>query len=353
MIDIERRKAIWDAFYDLATPVNRLILVNVREGMPERPMLWWECADARVEWALARYRRQLELAELVDDHTIPSLNLLTGTEVFAEAFGCPVYRPADNNPYARPCVFGAAEAARLKIPRVEDTKIMILFDMARRLRERAGKGALLSLPDIQTPADVAALIWEKSDFYASMIEEPEAVRDFIGKVRTFMFAFFDLWFGEFGRVGMAHYPDYYLNGGVSVSEDEIGVVGAAMYRDFFEDDLRLLSRRYGGIGIHSCADSRHQWENLKRTPGLRLINLCRNAAQTLESFAAFGRTCALMPMPSEPVDFDAAPDSPICHIADPRPQAATVDEARRIVDGFYEKYPYLNAGARSDPTPRL
>ncbi len=345
MIDIKKRKAIWNSFYDLATPVNRLILVNVRDGMPERPMLWWERADARVDWALARYQRQLELMELVDDHTVPSLNLLTGTEVFAEAFGCPVHRPADNNPYARPCVFGPDEAARLKIPRVEDTKFMILFDMARRLRERAGKDALLSFPDIQTPADVAALIWEKSDFYASMIEEPEAVREFIGKIRIFLFAFLDLWLGEFGPATMAHYPDYYLDGGVSVSEDEIGVVSASMYRDFFEDDLRLLSQRYGGIGIHSCADSRHQWENLKRTPGLRLINLHRNAAQTLASFAAFGRTCALMPMPSEHVDFDAAPESLTCHIADARPQAATVDEARRIADLFYERYPQMSAYA--------
>jgi len=227
------------------------------------------------------------------------------------------------------------------MPRLEDTKLMILFDMARKLREKAGAEALLSLPDVQTPADVAALIWEKSDFYMTMFDEPEAVKEVIGMVRAFMFDFFDRWFKEFGAEGMAHYPDYYMPGGITVSEDEIGIVSSEMYRNFFEEDLVLLSGRYGGIGIHCCADSRHQWDELKRVPGLRLINLHRNPEETYESFRVFGGLCAMLPMPDGKVDFDYLDGSEKFHLCDGRYYPQTLDDAKRLVDIFYQKYPYM------------
>ena len=341
MISIEERKKLWNDFYDLSTPVNRLIITDCPAEYPARPMLYWENADARVEWALRRYEKQLETMRVLDDHTIPSLNLLTGTEIFAEAFGCDVFHPANDNPCARPLVFSAEEAAKLKMPRLEDTKLMILFDMARRMRERAGKDAMLSLPDIQTPADVAALIWEKSDFYITMFEEPEAVTEVIAMVRRFMTEFFDRWFAEFGQEWMAHYPDYYIPGGITVSEDEIGIVNPQMYKDFFEEDLRFFSERYGSIGIHCCADSKHQWENLKSLPGLRMINLHRNAEETYKSFRVFGSVCAMLPMPSEDVDFDLLEGAENYHICDGRYYPKTLEDCKRLVDAFYKKYPYM------------
>ena len=341
MISIKARKKLWRDFYDLSSDVNRLIITDFPKEYPPRPMLYWENAQERIDWALKRYEKQLENMHVLDDHTIPSLNLLTGTEVFAEAFGCDVFRPNNDNPCAKPLVFSAEEAAKLKMPRLEDTKLMILFDMARKLREKAGKDAMLSLPDIQTPADVAALIWEKSDFYMTMFDEPEAVSEVIAMVREFMFGFFDKWFAEFGSEGMAHYPDYYIPDGITVSEDEIGIVNPQMFKDFFEEDLNRLTERYGNIGIHCCADSKHQWDNLKRLPGLRLINLHRNREETYESFKVFGPVCAMLPMPSEEVDFDYLEGSDKYHICDGRYYPQTLDDCKRLVDTFYQKYPHI------------
>ena len=83
--------------------------------------------------------------------------------------------------------------------------------------------------------------------------------------------------------------------GITISEDEVGAVSAQMYREFFEDELNEFSERYGGIGVHCCADSAHQWENFKRIKGLKILNLCRDRQDTLTSLDVFRAVCGQYP----------------------------------------------------------
>ena len=338
-MNITRRKQAWLDFYDLNSSTNRLLIIECTEDVPPQPIPWWTNMEERMEWAYIRYQKQLERMETLPDFTVPHLSTISGTEIFAEAFGCPVHRPPDNMPFALPRVFSAQEAAKLKTPRLEDTRLPALLEMGHKLRARAGRDALLSLPDIQTPGDVAALIWEKTDFYAAMLEEPQAVLEMLDKIRELMFAFLDIWFKEFGPDFIAHYPAYYMPFGVTMSEDEIGAVSPAMYKQFFENNLKLFSQRYGQIGIHCCADSRHQWENLSGTPNLRLINLHRDAPQTEQSMDVFRSVCAQMP-----AAFDADPEKlenpSQLHIVK-FTYAQTLKQAQEIMNTFYAKYPHM------------
>jgi hypothetical protein len=121
--------------------------------------------------------------------------------------------------------------------------------------------------------DIATLIWEKADFLAALITAPEAVAELAAKVRQLLTAFLDEWFRRYGTRYVAHYPDYFMDGGVTVSEDEVGAVSNPMFAAFFRDELVALSARYGGLGVHCCAHARHQWDHFKALPGLRLLNL--------------------------------------------------------------------------------
>jgi hypothetical protein len=78
-----------------------------------------------------------------------------------------------------------------------------------------------------------------------------------------------------------------MPGGLTLSEDEIGCVSPVAFREFFLPELAMLSARYGGLGMHCCANSRHQWDNFKRLPGLRLINLCQPGAVLNEAVHFF------------------------------------------------------------------
>ncbi len=290
---IAERKARWRGFYDLTQPSPWLFLVHLSTD-PAAPLPNPENEQARLDWALRRYETQMERLSWLDDDALPYLYVHTGTEIFAEAFGCRVHRPADNNPFAQPLIHQAAEVAGLRVPSLDTPCLARLFAMADYLRARAGADALFKLVDVQSPMDIAALIWDKNEFYPALREEPAAVRELAAKVRALLTAFLDEWFGRYGTEYIAHYPDYYMEGGLTLSEDEIGCVSPAMCGELFLPELRELSARYGGIGIHCCANARHQWAGLKTIPGLRMLNLIQPNEILLEAAFYFAGAAGQM-----------------------------------------------------------
>jgi len=291
---IEARKQRWRDAFDLAKPPRHLFFVRLAEGMPEGPELHPDKRRERLEWAWKQYQVQMERTEWLDDDAVPYLTLCTGTEVFAEAFGCDVYRPADAAPSARPLIRSASEVAGLRVPGLDTPPFPMLFGMADELRARAGDDALLGMVDIQSPMDIAALIWDKNLFYVGIVDTPDAVKELAAKVRQLLVAFFDEWFSRYGTDYIAHYPDYYMPQGITLSEDEAGAVNAEMFEEFFLPELVELSERYGGIGIHCCADARHQWANFRKVPALRLLNLVQPDEEIRAAYPYFADCTAQM-----------------------------------------------------------
>jgi hypothetical protein len=190
-------------------------------------------------------------------------------------------------PFALPLVHSAREADALKVPDVSTSSVAYLFEMADELIRRAGPAALLKLVDIQSPMDIAALIWEKQSFYPAMLEAPDAVLALADKVKQFLTSFLDLWFTRYGDAFIAHYPSYYMPRGITLSEDEVGAVSRQVFDQLFLPELAALSARYGGIGVHCCAHAKHQWESFRRIPDLRLINLVQPEPVLEDAYVAF------------------------------------------------------------------
>jgi uroporphyrinogen-III decarboxylase len=271
---ITRRKAAWQEFYDLESSRRFLWIIRPKEGQPApRPWPNPENKQARIEHAWQQYLWHLERIHWYEDALVPYLDPYTGTEIFAEAFGCRVYRPEDNMPFALPLVNSAREAEKLRPPDISAPPLALLFEIADELRRRSGPQALMKLVDIQSPMDIAALIWNKETFYPALIETPEVVLDLAGKVKTLLVAFLEEWFRRYGRDFVAHFPEYYMPVGITLSEDEVGAVSARMFDQYFLPELNELSDHFGGIGVHCCANARHQWKGFKQIHNLRLINL--------------------------------------------------------------------------------
>jgi len=285
--DIEQRTRRWCEFLDMARPAQHMFLINHDPDAPERPKPWPQHKAERIDWAAATYERMCERVGWLVDDRIPYLDPYTGTEIFAEAFGCEVYRPADDMPSARPLIDDVSQVAALKVPDVGATPLAMLFEIADALRRRAGSDALMKLPDIQSPMDIAALVLDKSALFVALLDAPEAVAELAGKIHQLMVAFLDEWFARYGTSFIAHYPYYYMPRGITLSEDEVGSVNAEMFVEHFLPELAGLSDRYGGIGIHCCADSRHQWEGFRKVPSLRLLNLVQPPEVLREAYAFF------------------------------------------------------------------
>ncbi|RPJ42794.1 MAG: hypothetical protein EHM21_12340, partial [Chloroflexi bacterium] len=269
---INNRKQRWLDFYDPSKPPSSLFLIRYMPELGERPWPRPQEYEARLEWSWRKYQLQLEQLEWLEDDTLPFLDLYTGTEIFAAAFGCEVHYPENDMPFAMPRIRGAEEVDGIEMPGLDSPAITPLFAMAEELKRRAGPDALLHMVDLQSPMDIAALVWDKTQFYPALITHPEAVRALAGKIHTFMNRFLDEWFRRFGREFISHFPDYYMPRGITISEDEVGAVSGKMFESLFLPELAELSERYGGIGMHCCAHARHQWANFKKIPGLRLVN---------------------------------------------------------------------------------
>lgn len=292
--ELNRRLDRWRKVYDPASAPMALYTIGWYDDVPVPPVLKNNCEERR-EVALRRYEIEVERLDWLHDDTIPCLWPRTGTQQFAEAFGCPVhYYREETNPAARPLIETVEQALKLKTPHWSDTPLVELFEMADWMRERTGPDAIVRTPDIQSPMDVAALIWEKMYFYPALITDPEAVLELIDKAMTLITEFLDDWFARYGTSHVAHFPAYYMEGGLTLSEDEIGVISPEMFEQFCLPTLTALSERYGGIGIHCCADSRHQWANFAKVPGLRLLNLSRPKEQVDEALVFFSEECVQM-----------------------------------------------------------
>lgn len=284
---IERRKQRWLDFYDPHKPPTSLFQIRYPAGLEERPWPRPQEYMARLEWAWQKYQIQLEQLTWLEDDSLPFLDVYTGTEIFAAAFGCPVYYPENDMPFAMPRIRAADEVAGIEIPALDVPSIALLFELAEQLRQRAGSAALLHMVDMQSPMDIAAVIWDKTQFYPALIQSPEAVLELTGKVKTFLMRFLDTWYARFGSEFIAHFPDYYMPYGITLSEDEAGAVSGKMFERLFLPELAELSARYGQLGLHCCAHARHQWANFRKIPGLSFLNLVQPPVTIREAVSFF------------------------------------------------------------------
>jgi hypothetical protein len=283
----ENRKQRWREFMAGSRPGQKIFLIAVKND-DIRPPCYPEYKAERIEFAWMKYNQLCQAARWCDDDTIPYLDIYSGTEIFAEAFGCEVKRLRGENPFAMPMIHSASEVSRLKVPNLDCPPIAVLFEIADALYQRAERTAVLKVPDIQSPIGIASLIWDKADFYMAMIEAPEAVRELADKTSQFLTTFLDEWFSRYGIDFVAPFPDYYMPAGIALAEDEVGAVDTEVFKNLFFPHLARLSERYGGIGIHCCANSQHQWNNFKTIPNLRLLNLIQAAGVISMAYDFFG-----------------------------------------------------------------
>jgi hypothetical protein len=57
-----------------------------------------------------------------------------------------------------------------------------------------------------------------------------------------------------------------------LSNDECGAFGVELFEEYCLPELVELSKTFGGIGMHCCADAEHQFESFRKIPGFYAFN---------------------------------------------------------------------------------
>ncbi|OPZ26277.1 MAG: Uroporphyrinogen decarboxylase (URO-D) [Lentisphaerae bacterium ADurb.BinA184] len=223
------------------------------------------------------YRRRVRLLEEVPHDGVPYVPLMTGTQLYAAAFGCQVHCPPDNNPFALPRVSTAAEADRLAEPDLwRCPGLCRVFELARLMQDELGKDVPLGPPDVQSGFDTACLIWEKAGLLTAMLTDGErdAVHRLAAKCASLLRRFLGELRREFPALHPGHCPGTWAPPELApwLSNDECGAMSPALFEEFALPELLELSRHFGGLGMHCCADAEHQFELFKRIPGFYAFN---------------------------------------------------------------------------------
>jgi len=258
-------------------------------SIPGTPLLDW------LPGVVQNYENAVRCSEALDDDNVPTLRLNTNTGIFASAFGCPLHVYEDSPAAARPVVHTAQEADHLPMPRL-DTPLLRFFEFAEMVRQRVGPEAPISVPDIQSAFDIAALVWHKEDLFAALYDAPEAVKGLADKCQTLLKMFWDEFARRFPERNLCHCPNAWAPPelGVWLSEDEAGSLSVPMFEEFCLPYLVELSRTYGGLFVHCCATADHQYGSFKKIPNLRGLNRVFQAPGPRPAIEAFAGETVLM-----------------------------------------------------------
>lgn len=295
-------------------------------------------------WVVEGYEHMVRWHEALDDDAMPTAKLWTGTEIFAAAFGCDIHVYEGMPPAARPLVCSTAEADRLPQPDLQAWPMAKVFELGHLVRERLGPEVPIGVPDIQSPFDIAALVWNKEDLFIAMVEEPEAVHRLVAKCHRLLVDFFTAFQREFSNVNLCHCPNAWAPPalGCWLSEDEAGSMSTAMFEEFCLPTLTGLSEQFGGLFMHCCASADHQYGQFRSIPSLRGLNRIFQEIGPRPAIKTFaGHTVLMVSWVTEETVYEylamAEPDTRYLFNVG----APSLDEAQRIYERLRARCPRL------------
>ncbi|MCS7264785.1 MAG: hypothetical protein NZ805_08140 [Armatimonadetes bacterium] len=227
-----------------------------------------------VSWALRNYELMLEWHQVLDDDSVPYVPLTVSKGLFAAAFGCPLQQFEGSLVTVRPIVYSPQEADKLPIPSLDAPPISRFFEMAEIVRQQVGPKVPIGVSEIQSPFDIAALIWNKEHLYEALVENPDSVLRLVEKCHILLKNFLNEFKSRFGEVNFCHYPYAWAppDAGCWLSENKVGCISAHIFESFCLPFLRDLSETFGGLFVCCHAYADHQYGNFLKIPNLRGFN---------------------------------------------------------------------------------
>jgi len=206
------------------------------------------------------------------DDYVPMLLPYLGTGVIASAFGCEIVWRENENPWTKPIIYSPQEVYKLKSPKVTDGLLGKVLEYTKYFEEDTQGEIPIQVTDVQSPLDIASLIWAYDDFLVAMYTNPKEVHYLLKLVTDLIIEFVKVQKQMLTDFVPSHHlwmPD---GGGFRINEDLLAIVSPSLYKEFALPYNNRISEEFNGLFIHSCGDFSFNFENLLKYDKLRGID---------------------------------------------------------------------------------
>jgi len=227
--------------------------------------------EAALRSQLAGVAKQVE-GGFVDDRVLSIGPLSGATGWLPEIFGCQT-RWWPNRPcFPEPAFSDPKRIDTLK-PDFEGSDLYQAgLEQLRFFREVVGDRIPVTMPDMQSPIDVASMITDTTPLIYAMMDDPKRVHALLRMITDATIAACR----AFRREMVTDWPENQLGWwtprGIFMSDDLMAVLNPDLYREFAVPYNEALGEEFGGVALHSCGRVLHNLENVAQTQGIFALN---------------------------------------------------------------------------------
>lgn len=178
------------------------------------------CLDRKKNLITALARCVLSLEHNTD--YVPFLDPFEGVTIMAEAFGCRVEYPKDNDPaVAEPIIRNPEDVYDLKKPKTDNPVYQRVFETLKYWQEKTGGIIPLGNTDPQSPLNIASQIWKTDEFLIACYTNKKEVHYLMDLLTE---SFIEFYRAQHEFINNSAYPVHAFplvgsNDGIAVSDD--------------------------------------------------------------------------------------------------------------------------------------
>jgi len=194
-----------------------------------------------------------------------------GVPVYANAFGAKLFWSEKNDVQSLPCYTDCDEVANVPMPKTGDCELMrMVMEYIRFFKEKTHGLIPMSLTDTQSPCDTASLILDPCELFATSLEDPDCLTDFMEKITRCIGDFSEMQMEAIGEDLLASPGHMMVSAsgirGIALSDDNLAVISPESFAVLGTPWNAALGRRFGGLAIHSCGLVSHNLPPLLSLP---------------------------------------------------------------------------------------
>jgi len=233
------------------------------------------------------------------DDNVPALNTAMGTFVIPTVFGAAIRSFGDGRRYIdKSIILEAQDIDKLKPIPLLDSILGHQIKLVEYFQHRIGGSIPIRIPDLQNPLGVAAMLWETTSFYTSLVDEPERVHRLLSIITEVIIECVNKLKEACPNVVPVSWPWIWAptEKGIHLSDDTMSMVSPDMYEEYGVHYNNIISREFGGVFLHSCTTNKRYFNSIIKNKGLRSINFAAQySSEMKEIYEFFGGKAVILP----------------------------------------------------------